>query len=192
MKDLGPLKYFLGLDVAWNGQRMYLCPCKYNLDIPSDAGLLGSKPLSFPMEQNHQLGKIRDLFFCLLLILIGDLWEGSSIVLSPDLTWHTLSMFWLNLSINPDRITGMQPLEYFATWKGLLVKVFSFSIILIFNSVHIVIRIGQAVLLLDALWLDISYPLVTLLSHGKLRSSIPYHVLPQKQSIGLWLSHVVN
>lgn len=55
MKDLGILKYFLGIEVARNQEGIYLFRRKYTLDIISEVGLLGCKPTSFPMEQNHQL-----------------------------------------------------------------------------------------------------------------------------------------
>lgn len=59
MKDLGFLTYFLGIEIAWNNQEIYLCQRKYTLDILSDVDFLGVKPLGFPMEQNHQLGKAK-------------------------------------------------------------------------------------------------------------------------------------
>lgn len=59
MKDLGHLKYFLGIKVVRNSQGMYFCQQRYVLDILSDAGLLRSKPADVPMEQNHQLGKAK-------------------------------------------------------------------------------------------------------------------------------------
>ena len=41
MKDLGPLKYFLGIEVARNASGRFLCQRKYTLDIISEAGLWG-------------------------------------------------------------------------------------------------------------------------------------------------------
>ncbi|MCH87512.1 LTR retrotransposon like protein, partial [Trifolium medium] len=55
MKDLGTLKYFLGIEVARSPTGLFLCQRKYALDIISEAGLLGAKPAGFPLEQNHQL-----------------------------------------------------------------------------------------------------------------------------------------
>ncbi|XP_021734740.1 uncharacterized protein LOC110701391 [Chenopodium quinoa] len=56
MKDLGTLKYFLGIEVARSSSGLFLCQIKYTLEIITKAGLLGSKPAGFPMEQNHRLG----------------------------------------------------------------------------------------------------------------------------------------
>ena len=55
MKDLGLLKYFLGIEVARSPQGMYLNQRKYILDLLSETGLLGAKPVSHPIEQNHKL-----------------------------------------------------------------------------------------------------------------------------------------
>jgi len=55
MKDLGVLKYFLGVEVARSPTGIYLCQHKYALDIISESGLLGAKPASILLEQNHRL-----------------------------------------------------------------------------------------------------------------------------------------
>ncbi|XP_024006627.1 uncharacterized protein LOC112083125 [Eutrema salsugineum] len=63
MKDLGRLKYFLGIEVARSPEGIYLSQRKYTLDIVKECGLLGCKPVSTPMEQNHNLPKDDSEFF---------------------------------------------------------------------------------------------------------------------------------
>lgn len=55
----GPLKYFLGIEVARNKQGIYLCQRKYSLDILSNTAFLGTKPLDFFVEQYYKLGKAK-------------------------------------------------------------------------------------------------------------------------------------
>ena len=57
LKDLGSLKYFLGLEVARSDKGINLNQRKYCLEILQDIGFLGFKPLRTPMEQNLHLSK---------------------------------------------------------------------------------------------------------------------------------------
>ncbi|CAL1375187.1 unnamed protein product [Linum trigynum] len=58
IKDLGPLKYFLGIEVARSKRGMVLNQRKYVLDILSDCGIEAGRPVATPIEQNHQLGRL--------------------------------------------------------------------------------------------------------------------------------------
>ena len=55
IKELGPLKYFLGIEVARGPKGLFLSQDKYALEIVDECGLLGSKPNEFPIEENHKL-----------------------------------------------------------------------------------------------------------------------------------------
>ncbi|GJT38378.1 putative RNA-directed DNA polymerase [Tanacetum coccineum] len=58
IKDLGSLKYFLGIEVIKTGKDLCLTQRKYCLELLKEFGLLGCKPSSTPMEPKSVLPHI--------------------------------------------------------------------------------------------------------------------------------------
>ncbi|XP_022008266.1 uncharacterized mitochondrial protein AtMg00810-like [Helianthus annuus] len=58
IKDLGLLKYFLGIEVIKVTDGVCLSQRKYCMDLLNEYGMSGSKPTSCPIEQNHVLTKL--------------------------------------------------------------------------------------------------------------------------------------
>lgn len=60
MKNLGGLKYFLGIEVTRSEHGIFLSQRKYVLDLLTEIGMLDCKPAYTPIVQNHRLGKYPD------------------------------------------------------------------------------------------------------------------------------------
>ncbi|XP_017189749.2 uncharacterized mitochondrial protein AtMg00810-like [Malus domestica] len=56
MKNLGDLKYFLGVEVARSSRGIFLSQRKYVLDLLKETGMLGCKPVDTPIVEKHYLG----------------------------------------------------------------------------------------------------------------------------------------
>ena len=54
-KDLGKLKYFLGIEVAQSNSGVVISQRKYTLNILTDTGMLDCKPVDTPMDPNVKL-----------------------------------------------------------------------------------------------------------------------------------------
>ena len=59
VKDLGPLKYFLSMEVARSKEGIFISQRKYTLDLLEETGKLGRKPVGTPLEKNWK-SKIKD------------------------------------------------------------------------------------------------------------------------------------
>ena len=59
-KDLGMLKYFLGVEIMRSKQGTFLSQMKYVLDLLSETGKLGVKSCSSPMAQSLHLTRDRE------------------------------------------------------------------------------------------------------------------------------------
>jgi predicted amidophosphoribosyltransferase len=55
VKDLGPLRYFLGIEIVRSPKGMVLSQRKYVLDLLAETGMLGCRPCSTPIDKNHQI-----------------------------------------------------------------------------------------------------------------------------------------
>jgi len=54
-KDLGYLKYFLGIEVAQSGNGVVISQRKYALDILEEIGMQNCRPVESPMDPNLKL-----------------------------------------------------------------------------------------------------------------------------------------
>ena len=55
MKDLGPLNYFLGLEVSSSSDGYYLTQAKYTSNLISQSNITNSKIVNTPIEYNRRL-----------------------------------------------------------------------------------------------------------------------------------------
>jgi hypothetical protein len=64
MKDLGSLKYFLGIEVSRSKKGIFLSQRKYALDLLQETGMSACQPATSPMEEGLKLHNIKDQVSC--------------------------------------------------------------------------------------------------------------------------------
>ncbi|CAM8926853.1 unnamed protein product [Rhodiola kirilowii] len=99
IKDLGQLKYFLGLEVARSTDDIFRNQRKYALEMLEEHHLLDCKPAKTPMKMKHKLGLSAEpalLDSLHYMRLVGKLIYLT--ITRPDLAYpvHILSQFMQN------------------------------------------------------------------------------------------------
>ena len=61
IKDLGSLRYFLGIEVVRSKQGTFISQKKYVLDHLKETSFLGCKLAKTPIEVNHKLGEKKEV-----------------------------------------------------------------------------------------------------------------------------------
>ena len=60
IKGMGPLQYFLEIEIAWSSRGILVSQRKYTLDLIQKIRMLGCKLGDIPMEPNHKLRLLRN------------------------------------------------------------------------------------------------------------------------------------
>ena len=124
IKDLGNLRYFLGLEVARSKTGIMVNQRKYALELLTDAGLLACKPAPMPIDNHEKFSSTGSIPFTDIQAyrrLIGRLMYLTNT--RPDITFSVQNNF-LNFLLSLQLLIIMQRLEFSDISKGLQVLVY--------------------------------------------------------------------
>lgn len=118
LKELGNLKYFLGIEIARSTRGISLSQRHYTVTLLEDTGLLGCRPNTVPM--------IPHFAFVLLIVspfmihlFIEELWDNYYILSYLDRTLHLQYTCWVRLFLNHVNLTLMLHIICFNILRGL-------------------------------------------------------------------------
>ncbi|RVW94727.1 Retrovirus-related Pol polyprotein from transposon RE1 [Vitis vinifera] len=190
IKDLGDLKYFLGIKVSRSKKGISISQRKYTLEILKDGGFLGAKPVNFPMEQNTKLSDSGELLKdpSQYRRLVGRLIYLT--ITQPDITYsvHVLNRF-MHAPRRPHMEAALRVLRYLKIVQG---KVCFSLLRMIYLCELFLIRIGLVVqYLVDPLRVIVFFWDLLLFLGGQ-KGRKPYLSPQQKPNIEPWQAHVVN
>ena len=55
VKDLGTMRYFLGMEVAQSKEGLFISQRKYTLDLLKDTGMMACRPVGTPSEKGRKV-----------------------------------------------------------------------------------------------------------------------------------------
>ncbi|KAE8734185.1 hypothetical protein F3Y22_tig00000778pilonHSYRG00303 [Hibiscus syriacus] len=171
LKVLGHLRYFLGFEIARGNSGTSLSQRKYALELLTDTGCLGKKPVECPMVSIVKLNATDGQLVLnpqLYRRLVGLLLYLTHI--RPDIAHmvHVISQF-----VSSPRVPHMQALQHLLAYiKQSLVLVFSFHKNLTCSYVVLWIPTMVLVQTLEGPLLVVAHSLVTALFHEKQRKQV--------------------
>ncbi|WVZ84521.1 hypothetical protein U9M48_031548 [Paspalum notatum var. saurae] len=174
MSDLGPLRYFLGIEVSSTHEGFYLSQEKYIQGLLDHASITDHRTDETPMELNVHLSATDSES-------LDDPTRYRHIVGSLVYLDVTLSLFLLLLSS-----TIVTFFVSYVIFVGLCHVVCSFHALALYSFKLIVMLLGLVIPLIVDLFLLIVFFLVVLLLLGRLRSRQQFLVRAQRLSCVLW------
>jgi hypothetical protein len=182
LKDLGPLHYFLGIEVKPSENGLLLTKEKYASEILTRADMQHCKPVSTPISVSEKFTAPG----------ITSLLEHFGIYLILVLVWHSLLTKFVSSKVLRLLRNGRQSSESFGISSTLYMLVFTLLNQHLLFLVLFQMLIGPIVLMIRSLWVVLLFILVVILCPGVPRSSPRSLVQAPKLNISPWLMLLLN